>query len=227
MAGTHFSNCVDMKGKTFGRWSVIERVKNDEKGNAMWLCQCACGTKKILKGSYIRRGDGKSCGCLNREQVIARATKHGMHKAPENIIWRAMRNRCTNPNAANYARYGGRGVSVCERRNSFENFYADMGPRPSAKHSIDRRDNSQGYSPENCYWATAKQQQNNLRNNTIISHNGRTMTISEWSKLLGIKKSTIRSRLDNKWPLDLALSLAVDKTRSHNKYTNNSTRPSS
>jgi len=125
---------------------------------------------------------------------------HGMSKTPEHRAWRAMKNRCFNPNNKNYSDYGGRGIKVCDRwLNSFENFLADMKSRPTAKHSIDRIDNDGDYSPKNCKWSTKAEQDNNRRSNRLITIGCVTLTIAQWTKEKSYGKSVIWKRLKLGW----------------------------
>jgi len=128
-------------------------------------------------------------------------TTHGMTKTPEYISWRRMKDRCFNPNSKDYPNWGGRGITVCDRwLNSFENFLADMGSRPTAKHSLDRIDNDGNYCPENCKWSTKAEQGNNRRNNKpLITIDDVTLTISYWAKKMGYGESVIYARLDRGW----------------------------
>ena len=129
--------------------------------------------------------------------------KHGEQgdnkPTPEYRSWRSMRARCTNPKLKEYPRYGGRGITVCERWQAYENFLADMGRRPSLQYTIDRIDVNQGYCKENCRWATAQEQQNNRTNNVLITVDGAIKTMSEWARLYNIKKSTINKRMKRGW----------------------------
>ena len=133
--------------------------------------------------------------------------KHGMYKAPEHVTWANIKSRCYSKNSKHYNRYGGRGIRVCDRwLNSFENFYADMGKKPTGL-SIDRIDNNGDYSKENCRWADNQQQSNNRRSNTILELNGKIHTLAEWSRIINVKPSTICQRLYVcKWPLEKVLA---------------------
>lgn len=122
--------------------------------------------------------------------------KHGASTTPEYNAWRAIKQRCHNPNSRYYKWYGERGIAICERwRDSFQNFLEDMGERPSDKHTLDRIDTDKGYSPDNCRWATRKEQSNNLRKNIPITYQGRTQTISEWADELGFKYFNLYNRI--------------------------------
>ena len=135
-----------------------------------------------------------SCGCLQKEISTARVvkynTKHGRHRTPEYNSWQGMKARCYTKTNPKYKDYGARGIKVCDRwLNSFENFLADMGEKPSPKHSIDRIDVNGDYCPENCRWATIEEQQNNMRKSLRITHNGRTQTITQWCEELNVSCS--------------------------------------
>lgn len=126
---------------------------------------------------------------------------------PEYSAWASMKSRCENPAARNFKDYGGRGIRVCAKwRNSFEAFLADMGPRPSKQHSIDRIDNDGNYEPGNCRWATAKRQQRNKRSNHYVRFQGKRMTVIDAAELAGANVVLVRSRLKRGWPIERALS---------------------
>ena len=153
-----------MIGKTFGRLTVTGPADKGKFGHVQWMCHSSCGSVRPVEETALRRGHTKSCGCASRESVIGRSTTHGGASSPEYRVWAALKDRCLNPKDKGYYRYGGRGISVCEDwKTSFACFLADMGPRPSSEHSIERVDNSKGYSPSNCVWATATRQTRNTR----------------------------------------------------------------
>ena len=150
-------------------------------------CDCDCGTTKTLRRADVLQGRTRSCGCLLREVSTARVYRHGGKALPEYSVWQAMKNRCLYASNKHYTNYGGRGITVCDQwLNSFESFFADMGQRPSSKHSIERRDNSRGYSPDNCYWATRMEQNRNQRRIRLLTWRGETKTATEWAAALGI-----------------------------------------
>ena len=190
----------DITGQTFNRLTAISPIGRTAHGSIKWLCICKCGTYHTVRLGGLTSGMTQSCGCRKREGAAARMTTmlttHGMTHSLENGIWRSMRKRCKNKNDDYYHLYGGRGITVCKRWDKFENFYADMGKRPTNNHSIDRIDNNGNYTPENCRWVTMKQQCRNKRNNRLISFNGETRCVAEWAEIVGIHKSSLLARLN-------------------------------
>lgn len=155
----------------------------------------------------VKSGNTKSCGCLKIKKLRERQTTHGMSRAPEFWVWVAMRERCHNPKHESYHRYGGRGISVCERwRCSFEDFYADIGSRPSQLHSIERIDNDGDYEPGNCRWAVQSEQTRNTSRNKMITLAGRTQCLTDWARERGINVNTLNKRLRSGWTVEEALS---------------------
>jgi len=199
------ANFIDLTGQRFGRLVVVSRSTNTNAGSARWNCVCDCGGTTIAIGEDLRAGHTKSCGCLKKEITTERSRTHGMSRTSTNKIWRGIRLRCTNPNEAAYKNYGGRGITICERWNKFENFYADMGERPDGM-SIERKDNNKGYSPENCCWATRKSQARNRRTNRIIKYDGREQCLIEWAEELGINYGILSSRL-RRYPPQFAFNM--------------------
>ena len=152
---------IDLTGQRIGRL-VVRHISGRRNGKRLWLCQCDCGAMAIVQAGYLRQGDTKSCGCLQRELSAARLRTHSDIFSPEYRVWRAMKSRCFNQRAPAWKNYGGRGITVCERWLKYEHFRADMGPRPAGT-SIDRINNDGNYEPGNCRWATRAQQNNNTR----------------------------------------------------------------
>ena len=159
----------DLTGKRFGRLTVLEEVGKNNQGGVTWLCQCDCkseGSKIVVCGGDLSRGNTKSCGCYKREKVKRDNIKHGQasrkNSTPEYRAWAHMMERCYNPKEAGYHNYGGRGIKVCERWHDFENFYEDMGKKPEGL-TLERINTNGNYEPENCKWATWEEQRQNQR----------------------------------------------------------------
>lgn len=196
---------IDMTGKKFNRLTVLRRDGYASGYTVKWLCLCDCGNTTSVSGSKIRSGWTQSCGCLASETRAAASLTHGRTDTPEHNTWESMIQRCTNQKNPNYPFYGGRGIAVCERWRKFENFYADMGPRPEGM-TLDRVDSNGNYEKSNCRWATHAQQQSNLRNNRNILVGEKLVTIAEASRLTGIPPGTIRKRIKLGWSIRDALS---------------------
>lgn len=189
---------IDLTGSKFGRLNVIFTIiiKGDD---TKYNCQCDCGGSCIVYGYNLNNGNTKSCGCLSKETNTKNFSTHGKSKnCAEYGIWQAIKSRCYREKDKRYNDWGGRGIKMCERWiNSFENFFEDMGPRPSNKHSIDRWPNNNGnYEPDNCRWGTEEQQRRGKRNNVWIEYKGQRMIRADWAKVFGIKGSYIRELMN-------------------------------
>lgn len=194
---------IDHSGQRFGRWLVLKYARTVKK-TAFFLCRCDCGKEVEVRGDNLRRGRSISCGCYRRDITPTTAPyKHGLSNTPEHSAWHGMIRRCYNPSFKHYKNYGGRGITVCDRwKNSYEAFWADMGPRPSPKHSLDRIDNNGNYEPQNCRWVTHEVQCRNTRRNRWLEYNGERRTLADWADHLKIKPQTLHNRLANNWTLD-------------------------
>ena len=202
----------DLSGLRFG-WLVVLAYLGTVggrtgKAHQLWLCRCDCGQQSKVRANNLLNGHTVSCGCLHKKIVAEGAnTKHGCSRTPEWYIWESMKQRCANPKTKAYPNYGGRGIKVCERwLHSFENFLADMGPRPSPQHSIDRYpDNNGDYCPENCRWATRIEQGANTSTTMLITIRGETLSLGQWAERAGVDKRLIWERLERGWEASRAV----------------------
>jgi hypothetical protein len=184
-------------GQEIGCLQVVGRAPNRGK-HVVWICRCRCGRTKNVFASNLARNPANRCTCsrkMNAEQRSVQEIYHGIVR------------RTTNSNCRSYPRYGGRGIKMCERwRQSFAHFIEDMGPRPSPKHSIERKDNDGDYCPGNCVWATRTVQGRNTSANHRLTYFGLTLAIAEWAERTGLSQYTIRRRVSvYGWPVGLAL----------------------
>jgi hypothetical protein len=184
----------DLTFQTFGKLKVLYQSAIKKHNRVTWVCRCSCGNQCLVTGNALVMGNTSSCGCGHYEGI----TTHGLSKTPTYKSWNAMVGRCTKPNWKDYARYGAIGITVCGRwlgEKGFENFLADMGTRPEGT-TLDRYPNNAGnYEPGNCRWATPQQQNTNQRHLVFYEHEGKRMTITEWERELGFKKTTLRARI--------------------------------
>lgn len=187
------------------RFNMLVFIKAiHEKGYLKWVCRCDCGKIHAMVPSNIRTGRAKSCGCWKRTKrtpLVIRQVRH---------CWGSMIHRCHCENDPYYHNYGGRGISVCERwRNSLTDFAADMGPRPSPKHEIDRINNNGNYEPGNCRWATRIEQSRNRRDNQWIEFGGRRMIAADWAKELGLASSASITKRIARWGTERSLTTRI------------------
>lgn len=194
-------------GQRFGRLFIVSFAGRDKHTHAKWNVRCDCGNDVTVLQDNLRRGTTTSCGCLSSELKAARLRTHGQTETPEFEIWSGMITRCTNPNHKSFSDYGQRGISVCDRWLNFEHFLSDMGPRPTTKHSIERKDNEAGYQPSNCKWATKTEQMRNRRNSVFVELNGTRRLLVEVCDETGISYKTARQRLSRGWTAERAFNL--------------------
>ncbi len=220
-------------GSTKGRLSIVQyvpgiRSKSHKRITPKFRCQCSCGKEKTTSCQSVVEGTTKSCGCLSREQAsknihaaLLKNTKHGASHTSEYTSYRNMTTRCIDSAYEGFHNYGGRGIKVCNRwlgTNGLQNFLLDMGPKPTPKHQIDRYPNRNGnYEPGNCRWATTKQQGRNRNSNRLITFNGRTMCITEWSEETGLPFHIISMRTKAGWDVEKALTTPINVNKSHKR----------
>lgn len=200
----------DISGRCFGKLTVLRADERHKiRTRLKWWVRCECGSEKLVLSKHLKPGGTQSCG-----SSICKDDRHGMSKTAIYKIWAAMIARCSNPNNRFWHCYGGRGINVSKRWLRFECFYEDMGDRPSVKHSLDRVDNKRGYAPDNCRWATRDAQANNTRSNVLLTHEGKTMTQTQWERALNLSRGTIASRRFYGWKgSDLFLPKQKDSPR--------------
>lgn len=197
-----------MVGKRFGRLIVLAPAGVSTSRLIRWLCQCNCGTEKIIDGGTLRRGHALSCGCYRNECSRERAKNQGSHKQSHTRAyksWATMIQRCTNTKNPKYPRYGGRGIRVCQKWLQFAGFFEDMGPCPDGC-TIDRKNNDGNYEPGNCRWATQKEQARNKHNNRLVAIHGQNRPVAEWCEILGLSHVMVRMRLHRGWPIERAFA---------------------
>lgn len=189
----------DLTGQKFKRLTVISRSKNvSASGQIKWLCLCDCGKELEVIGNSLKTGNSKSCGCWNMDNI----TKHGGSYTLLYGVWKGMRARCGNENEKAYKHYGGRGIIVCDRWQTFDNFRKDMGESFRSGLTLDRIDVNGNYEPGNCRWATRKEQNNNMRKNIFLDSPWGRLTISQVADKIGITRVGLGLRLKRNWPVD-------------------------
>ena len=192
-----------MQALRYGRLEIIGKAPN-RNGQVYMLCRCDCGTEKEIAFCSLRRGATQSCGCYRKEKGPGNK-RHGLADTKTHMTWMSMRQRCSNPNNPAYKNYGGRGIGVDPRWESFEAFLEDMGEAPENL-TLERIDNDKGYGPDNCRWATRAEQGRNTRKCRLLTHKGETKTLKEWAIEYGINHQTLSKRLNNGWDLERALT---------------------
>lgn len=181
-------------GDKYGSLTILAEV-NKQNNFRMFECECDCGSRKTFRLNDLRNGHASSCGCLR----VRSCSTHRMSKCYEYKVWQDIKTRCLNKRHKSFGYYGGRGIKVCDRWMKFESFYEDMGPKPGPGYSIDRIDNDGDYCPENCRWATKKEQNSNTRRRRVLKIGGVSRSVAEWSLFTGTKYGTIGSRLARGW----------------------------
>lgn len=203
-------------GNVFGKLTLVRYLSKSEspRGKASWLCKCSCGREHVTDKTRLTKGISRRCRpCSDLSSGESRrCAHHSKVRSKEYSAWSNMKNRCLNPSYYLFHRYGGRGISVCDSwLNSFVSFHDDMGSAPSKGHSLDRIDNEKGYSISNCRWATEVTQSNNRSDNVLIDLNGKSMSIADWCRELGLNYATIQARLKRGTPHAIALTKGKHK----------------
>jgi len=204
----------DITGKKYGRLTVLKRVPNLSERTTRWLCQCDCGKLHEVNKNNLINGKVKSCGCMALELMIGNKYRETHKQSYTRLyyIWQGMKQRCYYEKEPSYLYYGACGITVCDEWKNFEPFYRWALKNGYSKDlTIDRKNNSKGYSPENCQWATVIEQNRNKTNTHYITFNGETRCLSEWCSRLRIPKSTVINRLNRGCSVNQALNTSYKK----------------
>ena len=200
------AHAMDLTGQQYHYLTALYRVENNHQGKPRWRCRCVCGREVNVSASDLKKKKypTMSCGCMKRRLIGEGTRTHGMSKHPAWAVWHSMKQRCLSSNHQAYHNYGERGITVCpEWLQSFDNFWRDMGPTYLPGMDLDRIDNNQGYSPNNCRWVSRKETNRNKRSNRLINSPLGIMTVSELCEKTGIGETTMLYRLDHNWPPEL------------------------
>ena len=202
----------DLTGKKFGLLTVIGFYEKRNK-HQFWKCICDCGNEKIIQQSHLKSGHTRSCGCLHKKSIIDTSKKHGKCHTKLYFVWHTMKQRCYNLNNNQYKNYGKRGIGICsewlEDFISFYNWAINNGYKEGL--SLDRIDNNGNYEPNNCRWATVKEQSRNRRNNRCFEYNGKTQCLEDWAKEYNLSRGTLNYRLLSNWSIEKALTTPLKK----------------
>lgn len=192
---------LDLLGQRFSRLLVIADAGFNKHRKKEWLCECNCHALIVATGNLLKKGSIKSCGCWNRDRILAMnkgRRKYTNDEVKSKSVWTSMMARCYKKSNIGYSNYGGAGIIVCERWHDFANFYTDMGSPPKGM-SIDRIDPHGNYEPANCRWATRYEQNRNRRFHIYLEHNGKKKLLIEWAEELGVRAITLRNRKNLGW----------------------------
>lgn len=215
---------VSQPGESYGRLTVIAEAERycapGGQSQRQVVCRCECGQMVTVRTASLQSGLTVSCGCRQREVAAMNgrnSATHGMEGTPTYNAWVSMKERCSNQHHAFYEHYGGRGICVCQLwRDSFVSFLADIGERPTNKHTLDRfPDNDGDYEPGNVRWATWKEQNRNRRNNALIEFQGETLCLAEWAERIAIHPDTLTKRLKQGWTIEKALTKTLKVQRNN------------
>lgn len=198
---------ISLLGQRFGSL-VITAYAGSRKNRAVWRCRCDCGQEAEYAGATLRKGNAKSCGCMQK----GRPPRHGMSGTKTYAAWRGMHERCATNQKRVYPRYAGRGIQVCDRWASFDNFLADMGEAPPGL-SLDRIDNDGNYEPGNCRWATLVEQCRNRSSNRMLEHEGVVRPLPEWAERFNLPRHALSQRIRAGWAVSDALTRPLRERR--------------
>lgn len=186
---------IDLTGMKFNKLTVQSKSDFKKHSNIYWNCICDCGNFHLIDSHSLKSGHTKSCGCFKKEMAGIQRKTHGHSKTKIYMLWGKMIERCTKKNSKDYKYYGARGITVCDEWMDFNVFLNDMG-HPCRGMSLDRKDNNQGYSKENCKWSTREEQTNNMRSNILIKIPETTMTMAQFSIFINSNYDSLRGKID-------------------------------
>ena len=194
----------DLTGRIFGKLKVLHIGERAKNSHIQWLCECECGNEKLILGSSLRSKRTNSCGCYRSQEAKRNNTKNKTTRRKINpmeyVVWQSVKQRCYDSKCVSYEYYGGRDIKVCDRwLESFENFYEDMGERPTDKHKLGRLDIQKNYEPSNCKWTLKTLRLNIGKNSRYLTVDGETKTMKEWSIISGIRYGAIKDRVNRGW----------------------------
>lgn len=196
---------LNLDGQRFGKLTVVERVQS-KKGRSRFVCLCDCGAESVVVGTDLKSGNTTSCGCVKKVIGFTSNLIHGGSAgdmAGAYRSWRSMKQRCTNPNSRGWGEYGAKGITVCERWMTYDNFYADMGDRPDG-YSLERVDVTLGYSPENCKWIPHPEQAKNKRNTVRYQYGDEVLIQADLARRLSLHPSSLlEMRRQGRLPADV------------------------
>lgn len=195
-----------LDGQRFGLLTVLSRAPS-AGGYAMWNCRCTCGAEIIVGGNRLRQG--RKNRCASKVHKVQRTMSLTLEYRSEYQSWGSMRDRCTNPAHKNYKNYGGRGITICDRWNSFQNFMLDMGRKPDPKFTIEREDVNGNYEPKNCRWISRADQGRNKRNSVFVIYKGKRMLLIDLVEELGLSRGVVYGRLKAGWTLAQSIALPL------------------
>lgn len=201
----------DLTGKKYGRLTVIKKDEEKSGRHIFWVCECSCGNTTTVRGDHIVSGRTRSCGCFKKENAYH---THGESKTRLFYIWSSMKERCNNPNNKRYNDYGGRGITISPEWQKYEDF-RDWAYSSGYDESLtlDRVDVNGNYEPNNCRWATMKEQQRNRRNNVYITLGGEEKLLVEWCEIYGLPYDRIRERIRRRgWSVERAFNTPIRST---------------
>lgn len=208
--GGRYSDCIN---KSFGMLTVLDLHSSTSRRGVKAVCKCSCGNVTTTNMRQILRGGVVSCGCYKVSLAKTLNASHGKSSTNEYCVWQGMHTRCRNKKQKAAHNYVNRGIRVCNRWDKFENFYEDMGERPTDDHTLERIDNDKGYSPDNCKWATKSEQANNTRMTRRVLYGGVCKPASDWDRYLGFPVGTVSRRLRDGWSEEEAITLPTNTRR--------------